>query len=614
MNRHEYTDLNLSRPDIFLDTSLEPHGDTDSFFDYGSDAFPTWGYDYYDNLSSEDSLFWHLLKQAQLARHGETFAPTETTPTPPSVELGLEFENDDAAWVMACTFIIFSMQTGYALIESGMCSMKNEVNIMVKNIVDVALGGFTFWCFGYGLVMGKSEYSTPLYGVGYFFFSPDANQYGTGEAYLRFFFQLAYVSSATTIVSGAMAERCNFRAFMLFCVLNVFIYCFPAHWMWGPSGWLKELGAKDIAGAGVVHALGGSSSLVASWYLGPRTGLYTQRDRMIMGNAQNSLVGLFMLWWAFLAFNSGSTFGVSIFKWNFSAKATVTTMISSFGGGILALTVCYVFYRGKIKVGYVVTCVFSSLVAITGSCYIVAAWEAFVIGFSSASLCFLAIKLAEGTNHDDPVASFAVHGVSGVWGLIAVGIFAQADDRIEAAKYDGLLNGGYYLIGVQCLAALVIVVWSMSTTYLLLWFIDHVIPLRMDLVDELLGADYATHNILHADIGIERAVGVLKEFHDFTQEIEPTGNNLGHSLYLEANYQQKLPALPRGKSAKIFGQIITQADVDKYNQRDHRQPPRRAQSGAFGRRGHSQLLTTWHPFDPIEEHQLERGSNHSSLD
>lgn len=112
MNRYEYLDSNLSRPDIYLDTSLEPSGDTDSLFNYASDSFLSWEHDYYDNLSSEDSLFWHLLKQAQLARHGETLPTTQTTPIPPTVELGLEFENDDAAWVMACTFIIFSMQTG----------------------------------------------------------------------------------------------------------------------------------------------------------------------------------------------------------------------------------------------------------------------------------------------------------------------------------------------------------------------------------------------------------------------------------------------------------------------------------------------------------------------
>jgi hypothetical protein len=186
---------------------------------------------------------------------------TDTRITP-TVELGLEFENDDAAWVMASTFMVFTMQTGYGLIESGMCHMKNEVNILMKNVVDVALGGFMFWAVGYGIAFGEHPvFTNSFFGVGNYFFSPDVNQYFSGESYLHFFYHVALASSATTVASGSMAERCNFKAFMIFATFNVFIYCFPAHWMWADKGWLKQLGACDLAGSGLVHQIGGFSGM-----------------------------------------------------------------------------------------------------------------------------------------------------------------------------------------------------------------------------------------------------------------------------------------------------------------------------------------------------------------
>lgn len=178
----------------------------------------------------------------------------------PNVELGYEFENDDASWIMSSTFMIFTMQTGFGLIESGMCHMKNEVNILMTNVLDVALNGISFWTFGYGFAFGNhSDYKTSIYGVGDFFFSPDINKHHSGEKYLHFFYQLALASTCTTIPSGSMAERANFKAVVLFNSLSVFIYVFPAHWMWDESGWLRNLGARDLAGAGLVHLIGGFS-------------------------------------------------------------------------------------------------------------------------------------------------------------------------------------------------------------------------------------------------------------------------------------------------------------------------------------------------------------------
>lgn len=246
-----------------------------------------------------------------------------------------------------------------------------------------------------------------------------------------------------------------------------------------------------------------------------------------------------------------STFGVSQYKWMLSAKSTVTTMIASFGGGLVGLIICYAFYGGKMKVKYIESCVFASLVAIAGmftnwtqllyhlisslelqtaSCYIVTTWEAFLIGAFSALLCYLSVIILEQTDIDDPCGAFSVHGVAGIWGMLAVGIFGDVKPNMDLPQHKGLLWGGpdgYYLFAVQTFASLVLVVWSMGGTYLLLKLLNRVCDMRMSMVDELLGADYTVHNILHPDIGVEEAVEVLSKFHEVAVGLDPTGNNLG---------------------------------------------------------------------------------------
>ena len=273
----------------------------------------TLNYDYYN----EENIFE---KEVIPIKINATILEKET------IEIGYEFENDDAAWIMSCTFMIFTMQTGFGLIESGMCHRKNEVNILMTNVMDVALGGFTFWFVGYGFAFGNSPYTNSFIGIDGFLFNEDVNILHSGESLLHFFYQMALSATATTICSGAMAERANFRATMLFTTVNTLIYALPAHWIWHESGWLYQLGARDLAGSGPVHLLGGFSGegsyfipfkvhihminnqfsgLVAAYMLGPRIGRSKQSSQIAMGNAKNSLIGLFMLWWGTLAFNSG---------------------------------------------------------------------------------------------------------------------------------------------------------------------------------------------------------------------------------------------------------------------------------------------------------------------
>ena len=231
--------------------------------------------------------------------------------------------SDDATWILTSAFIIFTMQSGFGLLESGLVSRKNEVNIMVKNAIDVIFGGLAYWMFGFAFSFGDDASSNAFCGMGHFF--TDVDESSMGYIYSKYVFQLSFATTATTIVSGAMAERTNMKAYIAFSFLNTLTYCFPAHWIWADNGWLKKLGAVDIAGSSAVHVVGGVSGLVATIYLKPRTGRSfddNPRTRKVpsMASPTNVLLGTFMLWWGWLGFNCGSTFGISGEKWKLAAR------------------------------------------------------------------------------------------------------------------------------------------------------------------------------------------------------------------------------------------------------------------------------------------------------
>ena len=228
--------------------------------------------------------------------------------------------SDDATWILTSAFIIFTMQSGFGLLESGMVSQKNEANIMVKNAVDVIYGGLAYWLFGFAVSFGSEGRGNAFLGLGSFL--TDAGEDTMGQVFSKYFFQLSFSTTATTIVSGAMAERTNLKAYILYSFLNTLTYCFPAHWIWDKRGWLCELGAVDIAGCSAVHLVGGVSGLVATLMLKPRTGRFDRDGPPTeMASPTNVLLGTFMLWWGWLGFNCGSTFGISGHKWKLASRS-----------------------------------------------------------------------------------------------------------------------------------------------------------------------------------------------------------------------------------------------------------------------------------------------------
>ncbi|XP_004933343.1 putative ammonium transporter 2 [Bombyx mori] len=483
------------------------------------------------------------------------------TNTTVNLQENFEIDLEDTNWILTSSFIIFTMQTGFGMLESGCVSIKNEANIMMKNMADISLGGLTYWIFGYGLSFGESSYSNPFVGTGDFLLDPPVGDALMGPVFASFLFQLSFATTATTIVSGAMAERCNFKAYCVFSFLNTIVYCVPAGWVWGSHGFLNQLGAVDIAGSGPVHLVGGSSAFASALMLGPRLGRYARgTDPLPLGNPVNAAMGTFVLWWGWLAFNSGSTYGVSGAKWQYAARAAVMTMMGSFGGGCFGLLFTLIKNKGKAEVMELINSILGSLVSITAGCFLYRAWESLLIGFIGAGVASASSMLFDRLRVDDPVGASAVHGACGIWGVIAVGLFADNPIPMETTNgRSGLFKGGgWYLLGVQSLTAVCLAAWGVLVTMLLLWLIDRVMPIRMDPYNELLGADLTEHRIRHGQVGVSRAVSALRPFRRSSsmEEVGTIGINTGHGLVVEkilkANKRNELDGKPQTYTNEAF--------------------------------------------------------------
>ncbi|KAL1140722.1 hypothetical protein AAG570_000652 [Ranatra chinensis] len=357
------------------------------------------------------------------------------------------------------------------MLESGCVSTKNEVNIMMKNVVDIFLGGLSYWVVGYGLSFGKT-WTCPVLAVGHLALDTDQlTDNAMGSHFTSFLFQLSFATTATTIVSGAMAERCNFGAYCLFSLLNTVIYCVPAGWVWGDHGFLYAMGVIDIAGSGPVHLIGGVSAFASALMLGPRLGRYGPKGEQTLGTPVNCAMGLFVLWWGWLAFNSGSTYGVTGAKWQYAAKAAVMTMLSSFGGGVVGLVYTLVANSGRTDIMDMINSVLGALVAVTAGCFLYTGWEALLIGSVGGVLTCLSGRLVDGwLGVDDPVGASSVHLVCGLWGVLAVGLFAGSSPLLPHARGTGVFKGGTgHLLAVQAIACVCLALYSLVTTLLILW-------------------------------------------------------------------------------------------------------------------------------------------------
>lgn len=411
----------------------------------------------------------------------------------------------DFLWMILAAFLVFFMQPGFALVESGFTRAKNAGNIIMKNLMDFSLGSLAFFAVGFGLMYGDSI-GTLIGGSNFFLSSanpvlPKAVNGVIDNSgmfmYAEWMFQAVFAATAATIVSGAMAERTKFSSYLIFSVvITALIYPISGHWIWQGSGWLTKLGFQDFAGSTVVHSVGGWAALMGAWILGPRLGKYTPdgKPKAIPGhNIPLAALGVFILWFGWFGFNPGSTLTASG-RDGFSAAFIAMNTALAAGAGALAAMVIIWIKSGKPDVSMSLNGALAGLVAITAGCAYVSPTSAIIIGLIAGIVVVLSVEFIDfKLKIDDPVGAISVHGVVGALGTILVGVFA---DTTYGGSLNGLLNGGgLKLLGVQALGVVAVMAWVVVTSGLLFFIIKKTIGLRVSKDEELKGLDIEEHGM-----------------------------------------------------------------------------------------------------------------------
>ncbi len=419
----------------------------------------------------------------------------------------------DTLWVLIAAFLVFFMNLGFAMVESGLCRVKNAVNILAKNFIVFAVSSLAFYVLGFGLMFGDGNGFIGLKGL--FAVMGADNSPAAGAAYsgvysalswttvplwAKFFFQLVFCGTAATIVSGAVAERIKFLSFIVFSFLICAVmYPVTGHWIWG-GGWLASSGMFDFAGSAVVHSVGGWAALAGVLMLGPRIGKYKPdgTPRPIYGhNMSLATLGVFVLWFGWFGFNPGSTMAV-----NGPAMAHIAVATNSAGAaGALTATIAAWLILGKPDLSMILNGCLAGLVAVTAGCAYVSIPSALAIGAVSGVLVVLAVLFFDRVRLDDPVGALSVHLVNGVFGTLAVGLFA--DKGIAAAigtDAPGLRNGlfrggGLGQLGSQALGALAVALFTFGIAALAWFLLKVTMGIRVSREEELRGLDIGEHGM-----------------------------------------------------------------------------------------------------------------------
>jgi len=413
---------------------------------------------------------------------------------------------DDATWVLTSSFVILTMQSGFGLLEMGSSSNGNEVHIMIKNVADVIFGSLAYWLFGYGISYGTP--SIPFMGLGQFCPNGSYIANESGLLFSRYIFQFSFAATSTTIVSGCVAMRMRFLVYCIFAFFSIIVYAFVAHWVWAEDGWLNNLGMHDFAGGGPVHVVGGVNGLVAILMLGPRTGRFDgtrPKSDFKPSSPVSMLFGLFMLWWGWIGFNCGSSFGITGQKWVVATRAAISTINATAGGGFLAIVWSLLWTKWKlIRVDDIVNGILGSLVAITPSCASIHTYDALIIGSIGGVIAITSNQYVKHIQLDDPVGAIGVHLTAGMWGLVSVGLFADNSLPGISVRNGLFRGGGLELLGIQALGTTVISLWSAACSAVIFYLIGVAVSrdwkdprsgLRVSLEEELKGADAILHGV-----------------------------------------------------------------------------------------------------------------------
>lgn len=415
----------------------------------------------------------------------ETAAPAETTEEAPAEEEAPQLSLSelyyalDNSMLFLCAVLVLFMQSGFAMVESGFNSSKNTINILFKNLMDVCAGVLVYYAVGYGLMYPGDA------GNGYFGFA----QFGIGEAgdpgpgvlhpQVDFLFQVAFAATAATIVSGAVAGRLKFSSYLIYSIiLTGIIYPISGYWKWG-GGWLDAMGFYDFAGSIVVHAVGGFAGLAGALVLGPRIGRFKDGKSVpIPGhNIAQATLGVFILWVGWYGFNPGSQLAFAgTDNTNAVMLIATNTTLAAAAGGVAAMILGWIMYS-KPDISMALNGVLAGLVGITANCDSVSNIEAIVIGVVAGLLVVFGILALEKLKIDDPVGAFPVHGLCGIWGGVATGIF------------------GDYNIVTQVIGSVVIPAYAFITMFILFMFLKVIGQLRVSEEDEMKGLDLSEHGM-----------------------------------------------------------------------------------------------------------------------
>lgn len=392
----------------------------------------------------------------------------------------------DTVWVAICAALIFQMEGGFALLEAGFVRSKNAVSIIAKVIIDIMFGGIAFYAVGFGIAYGESN-SWGGFDVG--IPNRDLGLGLTITNTLFWFIQMGFAVAAISIVSGAMAERMKIWAYAVYVtIFCAVLYPFAAHWVWNPKGWLVTMGFNDFAGSAAVHSMGGFAALAGAIILGPRIGKYNADGSInaIPGhNLTLSAVGAFILWFGWFGFNPGSTLA-AVGKWELIGTVATNTFLASAMGGISTMIYTQFWYR-KVDITMVINGVLAGLVAITAGCNVVSPNSAIMIGLIAGILVDIAVVTIDKMHIDDPVGAIAVHGINGLFGTLAVGLFAT--------KGGLFTTGDFHLLGVQALGVAAIGSFSFVTSYGILTILNKTMGIRITRIEEQAGIDNVEYGV-----------------------------------------------------------------------------------------------------------------------
>lgn len=398
-------------------------------------------------------------------------------------------------WTLICLMLVFFMQTGFCMVETGLTRAKNAGNIIMKNLMDFSLGAIAFWIVGYGLMCGTSNggFIGTLINPFDDFASIDVN---------NFFFNLVFCATAATIVSGAMAERTKFSSYCIYSIIvSLLIYPIEAHWIWNGDGWLAGLGFIDFAGSTAVHMCGGVAAFVGAAILGPRIGKYSigpdgkKVANAIPGHSMTlAALGVFILWFAWYGFN-----GAAATTSSDAARILVVTTIAAAFAATTTMLVTW-FKNGSPDVSMSLNGALAGLVGITAGCANVGAVGGAVIGIVCGALVVFSVEwIDQKVKVDDPVGAISVHGVCGAVGTLLVGIFDMENGLVY--------GGGAHLLAIQALGVLSVMLWVAVTMFIIFNVINRTVGLRVTPAEEIQGLDSAEHHLASSYADFAPAVG-----------------------------------------------------------------------------------------------------------